>query len=66
MRAGAAPAPLGVGGHNVAEAPPALILVDGSPDMLAVHVVKQTIDEVCAGGVADEARYEVVDECGVV
>ena len=54
-----------LGGHDVAEAQPALTLVDGAP--LTVHVlVQQTADELRAGGVADEAQYEVVHERGVV
>jgi len=55
-----------LGGHDVAEAQPALILVDGAPDVLAVHVVQQTVNGLRAGRVADEARYEVVHERGVV
>ena len=59
----ALPPPLG--GHDVAEAQPALILVYGMP--LAVHVlVQQMADELRAGGVADEVQYEVVHEPGVV
>ena len=59
----ALPPPLG--GHDVAEAQPALILVYGMP--LAVHIlVQQTADELRASGVADEAQYEVMHEPGVV
>jgi hypothetical protein len=47
-----------LGGHDVAEAQPALILIDSAP--LAVHVVQQTADELRAGRVANEARCEVV------
>jgi hypothetical protein len=55
--------PLPFGGHDVAEAQAAqlaLILVDGTPDVLAVCVVQKTVDGLRDGGVVDEARYEVV------
>jgi hypothetical protein len=61
-----APPSLPPGGHDVAEAQPALILLIGAPGVLAVHVVQKTVDELCAGGVADEAQYEVMHEHGVV
>jgi len=49
--------PLGVGGHDVAEAQPALIFVIGAPDVLAVHVVQKTVDGLLrVGEVANEAR----------
>ena len=56
------------GGHNAAEAQPALILVEGASNVLAVHVAQQTVDGLRVGGVADEARYnsEVVHEREVV
>jgi hypothetical protein len=46
---------------------PSLIRVDGTLDvLLAIHVVRKTADGLRAGGVADEARHEVVHERGVV
>jgi len=41
------------GRHDAAESQPALIHVDGAPDVLAVHVVQQTVDGLRIGGIVD-------------
>ncbi|KAL7285838.1 hypothetical protein ACG7TL_000947 [Trametes sanguinea] len=54
------------GVEDVREAEPAAVLVDGALDVVSVDVVEKAADRLRAGGVAVEARDEVVDERGVV